>query len=178
MNGWDLKKALIQFHKGNATLFEWSNSPVVYHTTEDWRTVYHAAKPYFSVKAALYHYYGTAKNTYFQYLQGDAVKYKKYFYSLRPLLAAKYIQDNLCPPPVLFDELMKLKMPDQLRKEILKLLDLKKSSGEQEQKQPLPVIQTFIQSELEQQKEYIGKLEEDRRQEWETLNQIFLHILR
>ena len=26
----DLKKALRQFYKGNATLFEWSNSPVVY----------------------------------------------------------------------------------------------------------------------------------------------------
>ena len=30
INGWDLKKALRQFYKGNATLFEWSNSPVVY----------------------------------------------------------------------------------------------------------------------------------------------------
>ena len=26
INGWDLKKTLLQFHKGNATLFEWANS--------------------------------------------------------------------------------------------------------------------------------------------------------
>lgn len=29
INGWDLKKALQHFHKSNATLFEWSNSPVL-----------------------------------------------------------------------------------------------------------------------------------------------------
>lgn len=34
INGWDLKKTLLQFHKGNATLFEWANSPVVYKTTD------------------------------------------------------------------------------------------------------------------------------------------------
>ena len=27
INGWDLKKAMKQFARGNATLFEWSNSP-------------------------------------------------------------------------------------------------------------------------------------------------------
>ena len=34
INGWDLKKALLQFARGNATLFEWCGSPIVYRTTE------------------------------------------------------------------------------------------------------------------------------------------------
>ena len=34
INGWDLNKALIQFRRGNATLFEWSNSPVVYYKSD------------------------------------------------------------------------------------------------------------------------------------------------
>ena len=29
INGWDLKKTLRQFVKGNATLFEWSGSPII-----------------------------------------------------------------------------------------------------------------------------------------------------
>ena len=37
INGWDLKKALQHFHRSNATMFEWSNSPVVYYTTEEWQ---------------------------------------------------------------------------------------------------------------------------------------------
>lgn len=79
INGWDLKKALIQFRKGNATLFEWSNSPIVYKTTEQWKKIYEEVREYFSVKAAAYHYYGTANNTYKKYLQEELIKYKKYF---------------------------------------------------------------------------------------------------
>lgn len=92
INGWDLKKTLIQFHRGNATLFEWSNSPVVYKTTKDWEQIYEMAKCCFSPKAAAYHYYGTARSTCEKYLQEEQVKYKKYLYALRPLLACQYIE--------------------------------------------------------------------------------------
>lgn len=114
INGWDLKKALEQFYRGNATLFEWGNSPIVYKTTKLWKEIYEKSKKYFSVKAAAYHYYSIANNTYQQYLQDEFVRYKKYFYVLRPLLAGKYIQKYNCPPPVLFDELMQLDMPTEL----------------------------------------------------------------
>ncbi len=40
ISGWDLKKTLVQFHRGNATLFEWANSPIVYKTTEEWEKLY------------------------------------------------------------------------------------------------------------------------------------------
>ena len=66
INGWDLKKALIQFQKGNATLFEWSNSPIVYAVRPAWEQVYAAARNYFSVKTALYHYYGTLMSSTFR----------------------------------------------------------------------------------------------------------------
>ena len=66
------------------------------------------------MKAAAYHYYSIANNTYQQYLQDEFVRYKKYFYALRPLLAGKYIQKYNCPPSVLFDELMQLDMPTEL----------------------------------------------------------------
>lgn len=39
INGWDLKKALVQFRRGNATLFEWSNSPIVYRKTDELLTL-------------------------------------------------------------------------------------------------------------------------------------------
>ncbi len=63
INGWDLRKAMKQFARGNATLFEWSYSPVVYQTSSEWATVCDVAKSYFSEKAAIYHYYGTAMTT-------------------------------------------------------------------------------------------------------------------
>ena len=39
INGWDLRKALRQFARGNATLFEWSGSPEIYKTTRDWEDI-------------------------------------------------------------------------------------------------------------------------------------------
>ena len=59
-------------------------------------------------KAAVHHYRGTAANTFYAHLQGAQVKYKKYLYALRPLLACRYIEKNHCPPPVLFHELLRM----------------------------------------------------------------------
>ena len=44
INGWDLKKALRQFAKGNATLFEWSESPIIYRTTQEWARIKEVSK--------------------------------------------------------------------------------------------------------------------------------------
>ena len=177
INGWDLKKVLKQFYRGNATLFEWSNSPIVYKTTELWKQIYDEAKSYFSVKVAAYHYYGTANSTYIQYLQEESVKYKKYFYALRPLLAGKYIQEYHCPPPVLFDDLMKLDMPEELRNGINELLEIKKRSDEREKGMQIPIVRDFIINEIGRQKTHVEGIADDRKREWKSLNDIFLKIL-
>ena len=178
INGWDLKKALIQFRKGNATLFEWSNSPVVYKRTEIWDKIYNVAKSYFSAKTGIYHYYGTARNTYESYLQSELVKYKKYFYALRPLLACKYIEEYNCPPPVLFDDLLKLDLPDNLRQGIDQLLEIKKVTQEKDLNPQIPIIQNFIASELRKQKELADTTKDDHNKDWSALNDIFYEILR
>ena len=178
INGWDLKKTLMQFKKGNATLFEWANSPIVYYTTDVWRQVYAQAKSFFSVKTASYHYYGTARNTYAQYLQDELVKYKKYFYALRPLLAARYIEINQCPPPVLFDDLMKMDLPTDLRASIEDLLEKKKNTQEKDLTPQIPVIQDFIQNELERQKVLIETIPDDRSADWTSLNQLFFNLIK
>ncbi|MGN0406152.1 MAG: nucleotidyltransferase domain-containing protein, partial [Bariatricus sp.] len=173
INGWDLKKTLIQFHRSNATLFEWANSPVVYRDCEKWKWGYEQAKTYFSAKAAVNHYYGTANHTYSQYLQGENVKNKKYFYALRPLLAARYIEDFGCPPPVLFEELMKQELPEALRTGIEELLERKKTTNEADQNPQIPVIRDFIVTELKRQKMLLSAMEDDRKESWDILNGVF-----
>ena len=177
INGWDLKKTLIQFHKGNATLFEWANSPIVYKKSDEWQVVYEGAKKYFSKKIALYHYYGTANNTFKQYLQDDVVRYKKYIYALRPLLACKYIEDNHSIPPVRFDELLMQKLPEDLSDEIDKMLDIKSRSDEKDLNPQLPVIKSYIEKEINRYEQLIKTMDDDRTADWETLNKLFLEIL-
>jgi hypothetical protein len=47
-----------------------------------------------------------AEGNYREYLKGDIVKAKKYFYVVRPLLACHWILEKGTPPPMLFDELV------------------------------------------------------------------------
>lgn len=177
INGWDLKKTLVHFHKGNATLFEWANSPIVYKITDEWRQVYESCRQYFSQKAALYHYYGTANSTFKQYLQGDEVKYKKYIYALRPLLACRYIESNHSIPPVRFDDLRKQALPKELSEEIETMLARKAKSDEKEVNPKMPVIQSFIEEKIARYGQLSKSMADDRTPDWEALENAFLKVL-
>ena len=87
INGWDLSKALSLLYKSNPTLFEWNSSPIVYKTTKEWEQIATIINKYFVAKSGLYHYLSTAKSNYREYLKGETVRLKKYFYVLRPILA-------------------------------------------------------------------------------------------
>lgn len=176
INGWDLKKTLIQFHKGNATLFEWANSPIVYKTTDAWKELYEECKQYFSEKSALYHYYGTAKSTFVNYLQDNNIKYKKYIYALRPLFACKYIEDHHDIPPVRFDELCKQDFPRELSEAIAGMLVIKEKSNEGDKNPRIPVIQDYIESALERYGEISKSMEDDRMKDWKVLERVFVEI--
>lgn len=177
INGWDLKKALRQFARGNATLFEWSGSPIVYRTTKAWEKIREVSKQYFSEKAAVYHYYGTANSTLQGYLLGETVRYKKYFYALRPLLAAQFIEKYHMAPPVLFDELLKLDMPQELKIAVGELLERKKKTTEGEENIHIPVIRTFIEFETARQKKIADSLPDDHNKDWAALNEIFREVI-
>ncbi|MDY6212022.1 nucleotidyltransferase domain-containing protein [Hornefia butyriciproducens] len=177
INGWDLKKALRQFAKGNVTLFEWSESPIVYRTTAEWAQIKEISKHFFSEKAAVCHYYGTANNTLQKYLLGDLVRYKKYFYALRPLLAARYIETYHTAPPVLFDDLLKMDMPEVLRRAVDELLDVKKVTAEGEENPQIPIIRGFIVNETARQKKIANNMRDDRNKDYARLNRIFIDIV-
>src|SRR5688500_17692067 len=90
INGWELRKALRLFRKSNAPLFEWLQSPIVYETNpafvEDMTRLMSGS---FSARAAMHHYLSMAKGVFESDLSAEEVKLKKYFYALRPILAAK-----------------------------------------------------------------------------------------
>ena len=106
INGWDLRKALLAFGKGNPNVMEWANSPIIYRKASEWDALRAAAMGYFSEKSALCHYYGTANSTLHGFLSGDMVRYKKYFYALRPLLCCRWIERYHSVPPMEFEKLL------------------------------------------------------------------------
>ena len=178
INGWDLKKALQHFHKSNATLFEWSNSPVVYYTTDAWKKLYdEVASRYFACKSSMYHYYGTANKNYHEYLMEDFVKYKKYFYVLRPILACKWIEEKKCPPPVLFDELVASVLEEDMKQVIAGLLAKKVQMSESDKAPKIEKVNRYIEEKLAYYKALLEGMEDDRNPDWEPLEKVFRDIV-
>lgn len=178
INGWDLKKALQHFHKSNATLFEWSNSPVVYYTTDEWKQLYEGvASKYFACKASMYHYYGTANKNYHEYLMEDMVKYKKYFYVLRPILACKWIEEKKCPPPVLFDELVNAVLENDMKVAVEELLAKKVKMSESDKAPKIEKINQYIEEKLAYYKALLETMPDDRNPDWEPLDEAFFRMV-
>ncbi|MBQ4101739.1 MAG: nucleotidyltransferase domain-containing protein [Oscillospiraceae bacterium] len=177
INGWDISKALVLLHKSNPTLFEWNSSPIVYHTTEEWERISPIISRYFVAKAGLYHYLSTAKKNYQEYLTGEQVKLKKYFYVLRPILACKWILSEGTPPPMLFSELMNRYLDEAVKPVVLELLDLKMHNPEKKESSPFEQLNEYIVTCIKEVEEKIATIPANDTNGWEELNRIFQSLL-
>ena len=177
INGWDITKALQHFYKSNATLYEWGNSPIIYKTTPQWEKIMKLAEEYFSSKSVMYHYYGTARKNYEAYLMEDMVKYKKYFYVLRPILACKWIEKKKCPPPVLFQTLAEEIVEKEMKPAVDRLVEAKLQMTESEKRGKIQELNDYIQENLEHYQALLRQTPEDRNKDWEPLNRSFRELL-
>lgn len=172
INGWDLRKALQLMYDSNPTIFEWCASPIVYKDSVYFDRLKEIRHSYFSCKKSLYHYWHMASNNYQIYLQEDMVKIKKYFYVIRPLLAAKWIINKGTQPPMLFSELVEAELPDDLKDIINNLLDMKQKMPEIGLAPKIKELDDFIETELAVIKKAADEAK-DVKNEWELLNKYF-----
>ena len=179
ISGWDIKKALKLLYKTNPTLFEWCNSPIVYKKTKEFKELKKLLPHYFSPKKSLYHYLNMAKTNYREYLKEDKVRIKKYFYVLRPLLAAKWIIDKKIYPPMEFSKLLneELKNDEKVKMEIEKLLEKKIQMLEMDYSEKIEILNEYIEKNFEIMEENINKIT-DEKHNWEKLNEYFYKILK
>lgn len=177
INGWDLIKTLRLLQKSNPTLFEWFSSPIVYRETEFAEQFKTIMEKYFSSKRALYHYISMASGNYREYLKNDMVKAKKYFYVLRPVLACRWILRKGTPPPMLFEELLKSELPNDLIPDVTHLLELKKQSAELKLIPRVERINEYLDSDIAKIRQMISELPEEKEKSWYELDQLFLSQL-
>ena len=178
INGWDLQKALVLLHKSNPTLFEWNNSPIVYKTTPEWKAISDIISHYFQQKSGLYHYLSTAKSNYREYLHGETVRLKKYFYVLRPLLACRWILEKQTPPPMLFTELADACLDKTLVPAVNELLRLKMNTPELGEGKRIDIINDYLDASIAEIEELLKDYTSDESKSWEELNNTFLKNLR
>jgi len=81
-----------------------------------------------------------AQGNYKDYLQGEMVKIKKYFYMLRPLFACKWIENKNTMPPMEFVKLFDVVDEDLVLDEVKKLMARKLEGEELDLEPAIPIL--------------------------------------
>lgn len=177
INGWDVNKALRLLHRSNPTVFEWFSSPIVYRDSPFAADFKRLMSGYFSSKSGLWHYLHMAEGNYRDYLRGDMVKAKKYFYVLRPILACRWILEKGTPPPMLFSELMEHQLEDGLKGTVEQLLDMKMNAPEVTLIPRIDTLNVYLGRSILEVKERIELLPREQPRDWAELDALFLSVL-
>lgn len=107
------------------------------------------AEKSFSPARGYHHYVSMAKKNLREHLYGEVVRYKKYLYVLRPLLAARWIREGRGVPPMRFAELAAQTLTNTaLIDEVNALLEVKMRAGEAATSPRWAGIHDFIEREL------------------------------
>lgn len=131
--GWDVRKALRLLLKSNPALYEWFVSPVVYVDDGVFRL---AAKTLFEAHASppalAAHYWSIARGQWAREIDGrGAVKLKKYFYVVRPLLSLMAVVEQRRPPPMdIADLLAAVPLAEPVHSAVVELLAVKRNTPE------------------------------------------------
>lgn len=177
-SGWELQKSLLLFRKSNPPLMEWLGSPMVYLEEYSIPSQLRAlAGQYYSPVASSYHYIHMAQGNSREYLAGDHVWLKKYFYVLRPILAVQWIEKGFGVVPTEFDKLVeRLVFKPGLKRDIDELINAKRMGDELDYGPRIESISQFIDKELKRFENYKVDLEKYNAP-IEILDELFLSAL-
>ncbi|MDA7502180.1 nucleotidyltransferase domain-containing protein [Chitinophagales bacterium] len=159
INAWDLRKALRLLRKSNLTPIEWAQSPIVYRTCEGFSEKLLAlAAKYFRQGKAIRHYKGIAMNSMAAAtVNGREVRLKKFFYVLRPVLAARWIMRYGTMPPMDIFNLMKQIEKEDLLSTINSLIAVKATAQESDTESVVPLLFDYVKAELDLVCAYTGE---------------------
>ncbi len=177
INGWDLTKTLQLAYDANPTLFEWMSSPIIYRETAFAARFRPLLHHYFSAKKGLYHYISMAERNCRNYLKGDMVRAKKYFYVLRPVLVCLWILERQVPPPMLFSELMASQLEPEMCPLVEALLELKMNSPEVREIPRVDALNLYLDRNIAAIKERVLQQEASANAGWEPLNEFFREVV-
>lgn len=151
VNGWDVRKALGLLVKGHPVLLEWLCSPIVYRERTDTTALRELATRSHHRAAAIHHYQSLIRTNGSRYLDGKPqVPLKKYFYSIRPAAALRWLR--LHPtgrvPMDLPSLLAEIDLDADARAAIDDLLAAKTTCPELGDGPPVAAIDRFVAAEL------------------------------
>ena len=169
ISGWDLRKTLRLFGHSNPALLEWLQSPIVYRETPEVVDPLRELIPtVFSPERAYHHYRSQARNFHRRSASDEGRTLKRFFYLLRTLLAALWVDARETPPPITIQALANAMLPPELQPELERLLVVKRAGGEQEAAGAIGPLWDFAEAELQR----LASQEREFRRIWPPMDQL------
>ena len=161
VEGWDVKKAVALLVKGNATITEWLNSPLIYRETGPVPVrLRDLVKRHSTPESSARHYMGLTRTCFQKDIIGSPrrtgfgdeqmqVNRKKYLYALRGAIAIAWVQRYNEVPPMSVPALLSHDvLPFDLRPKIDLILEQKKTMGEFMTGPRDPDFDAFIEQQI------------------------------
>ncbi|MBI5390291.1 nucleotidyltransferase domain-containing protein [Candidatus Woesearchaeota archaeon] len=154
--GFDVLKFAKMLSSSNPTVIEWLITDIVYFGKQN-EVFRKFARDHFS-KIALYHHYKSmCRNNYLKYLKTkNSVTFKRYLYTYRGLVNAKWVVKKGTVPPIRFMDAMKEMegiIPASIMKKLTSLIDIKKDGKEKEDIPNIGQLDEFIEKFLKDDRE-------------------------
>ncbi len=151
MSGFDVFKFCSLLAGSNPTTIEWLVSDIVYHGKQN-PVFKNFALKNFSAVALYFHYKSLSKNNYIKYIKsGNDVTYKRYLYSFRGLINARWVVFNKSVPPIgFFDALggIREKLPKEIYQKLQEIIKIKLSGKEKEKIANIKEMDDYIENFL------------------------------
>jgi uncharacterized protein len=151
MAGFDVFKYVKMLSSSNPTTIEWLMSDIVYYGVQN-KVFKEFAVHNFSPISLYHHYKSMCRNNYLKYLKsGELVTYKKYLYTYRGLLNAKWVVHKGTLPPIIFHEtLAGLEgfVPEVVLKRLQEIILLKSQGREKEIIQNMVEMDQYVEEFL------------------------------
>jgi uncharacterized protein len=160
VNGWDVGKAIKLMLKGNAVIVEWLTSELVYRGHDGFRTEFLELAAQIVDRGRIgKHYLHLAYSMRNRVLEGDAVKLKKLFYVLRPVIALRWLRqrpkDSVAPMNFL-TLCAQSDLPADTAREIAVMIETKAITRELGEGEVPPALRKLIEDEILEAEKGLG----------------------
>ncbi|MUK88015.1 nucleotidyltransferase domain-containing protein [Ornithinibacillus sp. L9] len=178
ITGWELTKALRLFRKSNPSLLEWLHSDIIYYQAFSAIDYVNELQPiYFNAKACILHYLNMTKTNMKKIDQQKNIKL--YLNMVRPVLAARWINNYEQFPPVKFHTLVHTLIPNSSLRDAIHLLAHNKiTKNKVIDHIDMDRILTYINLEWQQLHKEVTSVEKKSVNRTEDLNQLFRNVLK
>ena len=110
--------------------------------------------------------------------QGETVPLKKYLYTVRALLAARWVVAERRPAPMRLKDLVDAGLEGPVRGPLKDVLADKAVSGERDGHPRVPELDAWLQTALTELTDVVADLATAPKVPWERLNEVFLAVVR